>query len=199
MHDDEDRTVGPLRWGWLPHPPRSPSDARVRGWLGAALGVPPDGLVLTRDAHCRPQLGGAQAAYDANWSHSGGHLLVVLGGGVQVGVDLEHLRPRPHALELARRYYAPEEAAWLAGLAGEARERAFLRLWCTKEAVLKAHGRGLAFGLHRLRFVDGDGGLWLVDCDPRLGLPAQWQVRELAPGDGYIAAAAWRPLSPATA
>ncbi len=194
MHDNQDRLVGPLRCGWLAHPRRTPSAARVRAWLGTALQVPAGDLVLSRDAHCRPQLGGAQAAFDANWSHSGDHLLVVLGSDVQVGVDLEHVRPRPHALDLARRYYAPEEADWVAGLAGEGRERAFLRLWCAKEALLKAHGRGLAFGLHRLRFIDSPGGLSLVDCDPRLGRPADWQVRELSPGTGYIAAAAWRPL-----
>ena len=78
------------------------------------------------------------------------------------------------------------------------RDHAFLRLWCAKEAVLKAHGHGVSFGLHRLRFGEEGhgyqhGNLRLVECDPELGEPAQWQLRELQPAPGYLGALAWRP------
>src|SRR3546814_6516543 len=63
------------------------------------------------------------------------------------GADLELLRPRPRALALAERFFVRSETGALLALPAEAREAAFVRLWCAKEAVLKAHGRGLAFGL----------------------------------------------------
>ena len=116
-----------------------------------------------------------------------------------LGVDLERWRPRPRALELAARYFAPGETRRLRALPADAREAAFLRLWCAKEALLKAHGRGLAFGLHRLEFSGmddaADAPLRLVACDPALGEPGRWQLHEWEPQPGYRAALAWRPRS----
>ena len=73
-----------------------------------------------------------------------------------------------------------------------ARERAFLRLWCAKEAVLKAHGHGLAFGLHRLEFATTGGRLHLHACDRALGRPEHWSLEEIEPAPGYLGALAWR-------
>ena len=120
--------------------------------------------------------------------------LLALGAGVRVGVDLEVARPRPHALGLAARYFTAPEARWLAGLPQADHEHAFLRLWCAKEAVLKAHGHGLSFGLHRLRFESRDGPLQLAACDAALGPVAHWSLREFEPAAGYLAALAWRRM-----
>src|SRR3546814_3037285 len=81
--------------------------------------------------------------------------------------SLELLRPRPRALALAERFFVRSETGALLALPAEAREAAFVRLWCAKEAVLKAHGRGLAFGLDRLEFALCGDDWALVACDPR--------------------------------
>lgn len=177
------------RWIWLPHPHGAPAEPQARAWLAAELADP--GLRLSRDERQRPQLLAPHQGWDCNWSHSGEHLLVALAQAARVGVDLERLHRRPRALEIARRYFTAREADWLAAQAD--RDRAFLQLWCAKEAVLKAHGHGLSFGLHRLRFEAGDGGLRLVECDAELGAPEQWRLQEIAPGAGYLGALAWRP------
>ena len=95
------------------------------------------------------------------------------------------------------RFFAPGEAGRLQALAPERRELAFLRLWCAKEAVLKAHGQGLSFGLHRLEFIpDGDdehAPLRLLASDPELGAASDWQLHEWIPAPGYLAALAWHP------
>src|SRR5699024_314193 len=83
-----------------------------------------------------------------------------------LGCDLELARPRPRALEIAQRYFTAAEAGWLARLDGPAREAAFVRIWCAKEAMLKAHGRGIAFGLHRLEFGERAGSLAPAGCRP---------------------------------
>ena len=183
---------GHLRLGWRPHRHGTPAEPLVRDWLAGELGTGPAALALPRDAHGRPRLQ-APAGYDASWSHSGEYLLVALGQGVELGVDLERLRPRPRALDLARRFFHPREAAWLQALPEPARAGAFVRLWCAKEAVLKAHGRGLAFGLHRLEFAPDGDGLRLVACAPDLGTPSDWSLHESTPHPGYVAALAWRP------
>jgi 4'-phosphopantetheinyl transferase len=188
-----------LRWGWLPHRPRQPAEPLARAWLGQALGLDGEALPLLRDDRGRPRLHGSLADWDCNWSHSGDGLVVALGEGVQVGIDLERLRPRARALELAARFFTGPELAWLHAAPSTAvRDHAFLRLWCAKEAVLKAHGHGVSFGLHRLRFDEDrtgghSGSLRLVECDPTLGEPSQWQLLEMQPAPGYLGALAWRP------
>ncbi|MCE7032189.1 4'-phosphopantetheinyl transferase superfamily protein [Lysobacter sp. GX 14042] len=166
-------------------------------WLAGRLGCAPGEVLITRSAHGRPMLQ-SPPGFDCNWSHSGGLLAFALARGMRVGIDIECLRPRPKALELARRHFTVAEAAWLAGRDGDARTRDFVRLWCAKEAVLKAHGRGLAFGLARLAFGEDKGRLQLVECDPDLGAPDRWQLLELQLSPGYLGMLAWLP-SPAAA
>jgi 4'-phosphopantetheinyl transferase len=203
-------------WHWQPWA----GEARARpdgaweaahAWLAALPDAPSAALPLHRDAHGRPRFaagatGDATVDADAGWSHSGDGLLVAFGRRVVLGVDMEFERPRPKALEIARRHFAPAETAWLESQSADAftpsptgatqahapRDLAFLRLWCAKESVLKAHGRGLAFGLHRLAFAERAGALVLVEADPALGDPAAWSLHEFVPHPGYRAALAWR-------
>ena len=186
------RRCGPVRWHWQPHAVGVAAEPLARAWLAAQLGVPPGALALGRDRRGRPRLDSPHATHDCNWSHSGGGLLLALGKGVRVGADLECVRPRPRALLLAQRYFSAQEAHWLAACVDSERDRAFLRLWCAKEAVLKAHGHGLSFGLDRLRFELYEDALRLVACDPALGAPAQWSLHEFEPAPGTLAALAWR-------
>ena len=181
-----------LRVGWIATREPGPAEPRARAWLAGELGCEAVAVPLIRDALGRPRLGAQHRHFDVNWSHSGDGLLIGLGEDLQVGVDLEHMRPRVRALELARRYFVPAEADWLQSLPADARTTGFLRLWCAKEAVLKAHGRGLVFGLDRLLFTEHDGALELAGCDRLLGEPEQWSLREFAPAPGYRAAIAWR-------
>ena len=188
---------GPVRVQALPHVPGQRGEPQVRDLLADWLGDPATTPPLARDTWGRPRLLAPHADHDAGWSHSGEQLLLALGRDVVLGVDLERLRPRPRALELAARYFAAGEAERLRALEPERRELAFLRLWCAKEAVLKAHGRGLAFGLHRLEFGAEDGApdapLRLLGSDPELGDPAEWHLHEWTPRPGYLATLAWRP------
>lgn len=186
---------GPVRVAVLPHARGASSDAVARAWLADALGRAADTLAFDTGPHGRPEL--RVPGFDCNWSHSGDRLAVALGEGVRVGIDIEALRPRPRAVELARRYFAPAEADALAALPADRRDPAFLRLWCAKEAVLKANGRGLAFGLHRLGFAGFDARPSLAHLDPELGIPTDWCIEPLAV-EGFAGMLAWRttPICP---
>lgn len=185
------RQQGPVRVWLRPHARGERGEALAIEVLSAALGA--SVLTWQRDAHGRPQLHGEHARFDANWSHSGDLLLVALGEAVEVGVDLEHLRPRPRAMELAQRFFHADETARLLALPADARPLAFVRLWCAKEAVLKAHGQGISFGLEKLVFDEREGELRLIACDSALGAPEDWRLHEWEPQAGYRAALAWRP------
>jgi len=187
-------TLGAVRCAWQPHRHGTPAEPRVRAWLSQPLAAEAAAFAFARSERGRPSLAAPHAGVDVNWSHSGDVLLMAFGVGVQLGVDLEMLRARPRALALARRFFTAREAGVLAALPQPARELAFTRLWCAKEAVLKAHGHGLSFGLERLEFALCDGTWRLTACDPALGAPADWTLHAFAPGNGYVAAIAWRPL-----
>lgn len=189
----EESTAQPPQWAFRSLPRGAAAEPLARDWLAAQLGAPAAELPLRRDVRGRPQLDAPFEDFDCNWSHSGEGLLVVLGRAVLVGADVESVRPRVNALELARRYFTAGEAEWIAALDAAPREQAFMRLWCAKEAVLKAHGHGLAFGLHRLEFVQGPSDdLRLRACDPALGEAHRWALREIEPAPGYRGVLAWR-------
>ena len=184
--------LGPLQCRWLPHPHGQHAEPVVRAWLAAQLQFPEPALPLQRTARGRPTLAAPFADIDVSWSHSGDGLLMAWGRGLRLGADVERLRPRPRALDLSRRYFTAPETRWLAAHSDDMREEAFVRLWCAKEAVLKAHGHGLAFGLDRLAFAPARDGLKLIECDAALGEANAWSLIEYIPAEGYRAALAWR-------
>jgi len=159
--------------------------------LAAYLGVDADALRLEQDAHGRPRLDPPRgAALDFNWSHSGGHALVAIARGIAPGIDVERRRARPRALALARRFFDTAEADALAALPEAERDEAFLTLWTAKEALLKAHGRGIGYGLQRLRVAAPPQPLQLLRFDGEdVGA---WQLRPLELAPELIAALAWR-------
>jgi 4'-phosphopantetheinyl transferase len=116
--------------------------------------------------------------------------LIAVARGCAPGIDIERLRNRPHAMEIAARFFHPAEAAALAHIDQAGRSQAFLALWTGKEAVLKATGRGIAFGLHRLQLATPPAAprvLWLEGDEA-----AQWQLHPLAVGSDHVASLAWR-------
>jgi len=178
----------------LPHAPRQRGEPQARESLAHTLGFAPETLPITRDAQGRPHFIAPLHHLETGWSHSGEALLLALGEDIELGVDIEHLRPRPRAMDLAERFYHPEETAWLRGFDDDdARLLAFVRVWCIKEAVLKAHGQGISFGLHRFHVVLDDGTPRLDTCDAGLGRPDDWRLHEWAPRPDYRAALAWHP------
>lgn len=185
-------TIGPVHCAWRAYRHGMRAEPLVRAWLAQRLGCDAERLAIARSAHGRPSLEAPHAGLDVSWSHSGEGLLMASGEGVRLGIDLEFLRPRPKAQTLAERFFAAAEAGALAAMPAAAREQAFVRLWCAKEAVLKAHGQGLSFGLHRLRFAPRDDDWVLVESDPALGPPAAWTLHAFAPAPRYLATVAWR-------
>ncbi|TXH66423.1 MAG: 4'-phosphopantetheinyl transferase superfamily protein [Lysobacteraceae bacterium] len=197
--------IGPVECAWWPYRRGENAQTRVRQWLAEALGIAQSALILRRDPYGRPRLDGKPGGHDVNWSHSGEWLIAAYVVGAAVGIDIEWLRPRPKALALAQRFFVAEETAALAAEVADAQdlEQRFTRLWCAKEAVLKAHGRGLSFGLDKLRFtvVEEDRTPQLLACDSALGLPEDWRIHAWTPVPGYLATVAWteRNLVPRSA
>jgi 4'-phosphopantetheinyl transferase len=129
-----------------------------------------------------------------NLSHAGPHLLLAFARGQALGVDLERLDRRLSIEGIAGRFFAAREAQALAVLPAARQRDTFLRLWTHKEAVLKAIGRGLNFGLDRVEFAldqDGEVGA-LLQVAEEAGTAPEWIVRRIDPAPGLLGALAWR-------
>jgi len=163
--------------------PDAALSAPVRSLLAAYLGQSGASVRIERGEHGKPSVAAAELEF--NLSHAGGALLLGISRRIALGVDLESTRRRTRPVaELARRFFAPVEASALAALPQSLQQDTFLRLWCAKEAALKAHGRGIGFGLERFEFaLDAAGGV-----APAAGNP--WQIVVLAPSPEHVGALA---------
>jgi 4'-phosphopantetheinyl transferase len=126
-------------------------------------------LVFAHGPHGKPYLRDAPQL-QFNLSHSGGVSLVAVALDVEVGVDIERLRPMPDCLAVAQRFFAPGDASALAETSAAEREREFFIRWTRTEAMLKARGIGL-YGAGTA--LDGD-----------------WTVVPIDAGEEYAAAVA---------
>lgn len=129
-----------------------------------------------------------------NLSHAGPDILIGFARGQALGVDLERRDRRASIDGIAGRFFAPREAQGLAVLPPLQQRHAFLRLWTHKEAVLKAIGSGLNFGLHRVEFSLGRNHEIhaLLHVAEEAGAASEWCVRRVDPGPGLLGALAWR-------
>jgi 4'-phosphopantetheinyl transferase len=164
----------------------------VRNLLARYLDAPADSFQIEHTASGKPFLVGGRLQF--NVSHSGSALLLGVSRDQPLGVDIETSgRPR-RAIELAERFFAASETAALRAMPPALVQRAFLNLWSCKEAILKAHGTGISFGLHRVVFeLNGAGEVCrLAQIDPDAGAAGQWHWLRLAPLPECSGALAWR-------
>ncbi|MBS1675742.1 MAG: 4'-phosphopantetheinyl transferase superfamily protein [Actinobacteria bacterium] len=92
----------------------------------------------------KPRLATAPERLSFNLSHSGDLALVAIApGGVEVGVDVERLRPRRDLLRLAGRGLPAADAAAVAAAGAAEREPVFYRAWARHEARVKCTGTGV--------------------------------------------------------
>jgi 4'-phosphopantetheinyl transferase len=101
----------------------------------------PSALRWDRGPYGKPALAAPWSGLSTGLSHSADLVAVAIAPGRAVGVDIQCLAPGPNVVALSARFYPPAEAAYVAdGRDEAARADRFTRLWCRKEAVVKAAG-----------------------------------------------------------
>jgi 4'-phosphopantetheinyl transferase len=136
----------------------------------------------------------ALPGFDFNLSHAREHILIAVARRQPLGVDLERIDRRIEIEDLARRFFSGNEADALSALPEALRLPGFLRLWTCKEALLKAIGAGLSFGLERVSFaLDRSGApTGLAQLAPEAGQARDWQFALIDPAPGFLGALAWQ-------
>jgi 4'-phosphopantetheinyl transferase len=178
-----------------PHDHRAVAAAAhaLLGRLLARYGGLEEPPVIARTVHGKPYAP-SLPHIDFNLSHARNHVLIAIAREQALGVDIEQVDRKTRVDALARRFFARSEADALAALPEALRVDAFVRLWTLKEAVLKALGEGLAFGLDRIAFaLDGSGGpIGIAASADAAGPPEAWQLALLDPAPGFRGALAWQ-------
>jgi phosphopantetheinyl transferase len=134
------------RTEWLMGRMAAKDAVRMYALRHRGLALSPGDIGVAADAHGRPVPGGATLErlglqLSLSLAHTDGiAVAAVCEPGRGVGIDVERLSRRRGAIEEAA-FSAGERA--LLGPTGTGRDERVLRLWCAKEAVGKALGRGL--------------------------------------------------------
>jgi len=165
----------------------SMSHANMRRILGSYLGSHPESLVFRDGAGGKPEL--AVDPLRFNLSHSKSVAALAVSFDIEIGVDVEDLRPIDP--DVAKRYFSPAENASLATLAGWEWLRAFYRCWTRKEAILKAEGVGLRTPLDSfdVSLLEGDQAA-VLGVRPEARFESKWFLHHLAPAEGTMGALA---------
>jgi 4'-phosphopantetheinyl transferase len=165
----------------------------LRQLLGVYLHLDPRVIDFVYGPQGKPDVVASQnsSRLRFNLSHSGELALVAVSLNLELGVDVEQIRPDFAALEIAARFFSPEEYAKLEALLPDARVEAFFNCWTRKEAYIKARGEGLSIPLDsfHVAFVPGEEPA-LLQVKTGHDRPSRWRFHTLHPGHGYKAALA---------
>lgn len=167
----------------------------LRALLGMYVGENPSRLRFAYTPYGKPSLSHEcqNLGICFNVSHSGGLAILAFTRNREVGVDIEQIRSDFASQEIAERFFSAREARMLRSLGNEVRDVAFFNCWTRKEAYIKAVGEGLSMPLHQFDVSLAPGEPAALLCtrpDRREAL--RWNLRELIPGPGFVAAIAVR-------
>jgi 4'-phosphopantetheinyl transferase len=160
----------------------------LRAALGAYLRVSAGSIEISRQTNGKPFVAGAGLGFNASDSDE----LLILGFApdAELGVDVEHIRPLPDALDIARRFFHPAEYQQLLAFPEEQRTQAFFRCWTMKEAYLKATGEGLMSPLDGFR-VDLERAACVPEiCAGEAAARDSWTIATVMADPSYSVAVA---------
>ncbi|WP_420618589.1 4'-phosphopantetheinyl transferase family protein [Candidatus Poriferisocius sp.] len=130
--------------------------AALRAILGRQLGCLNESLGFEVAKHGKPfaLVNGLPASISFNVSHSGNHGLIAVAPRGRLGVDVEERASRRNLENLIEGVFSPHEKAELESLDGCQKLHEFFRFWTIKEALVKAHGKGLSMKVAELEIPE---------------------------------------------
>jgi len=180
---------------------------RLRQLVGAYLGLEPARVRFVYGPKGKPSIEPSQLAaaglegLELNLSDSADLAVYAFTRGLELGVDVEVLKPMPDALGISESFFATEEREVLREVPEERRSEAFFNCWTRKEAYIKAIGEGLSEPLDRfcVTLAPGDRARFLHIGGSRDEASA-WSLLHFVPTPGAVGALAFRdeerPVAP---
>lgn len=136
-----------------------------RELLATRIGIDPAALVFDEGRHGKPRLPpGRDPRPCFNSSHSGRWVLHAI-ADVEVGIDVEEIRPEFAALDDFAWVLSDAERAFVLAAAPSQRAAALATVWVRKEAYVKALGEGLSRSLPEIGITPGADGKPMLAFD----------------------------------
>jgi 4'-phosphopantetheinyl transferase len=132
-------------------------------------------------------------AFEFNQADSRELALYAFTNGLDVGVDIEYMRPIPDAQQIVDGSFSKQEKADFNALSDRKKQEAFFNCWTRKEAYIKAIGEGLYFPLDQFAVSLSPGEpcrLLHVAGQPEEA--SRWSLKSFTPEINYKAALAVR-------
>jgi 4'-phosphopantetheinyl transferase len=164
----------------------------VRTTLSRYAPVAPDQWAFSRNAFGRPEIANDDAAarrVSFNLSHT--RNLIVLGVTCDsaLGVDVENVRVRRAACDVADRFFSPIEVGSLHALPAEFQHQRFFEYWTLKESYIKARGMGLSIPLDQFNFnFQGEKQVSISFSAALNDRAARWRFWQFRPSAHHLAA-----------
>lgn len=165
--------------------------ALVRSVLSRYLPIAPEAWRFSTNAYGRPAIANPDAGARLIFNLSHTHSLIALGvtWDRELGIDVENITSRLGSLDLARHFYAPNEADALATVPQSILQHRFFEYWTFKEAYIKARGMGLSIPLDKFSYRFPAPDAVEIDIADELDdAPAHWQFWQMRTGKDYLLA-----------
>ena len=167
--------------------------AALRGLIGGYIGERAADVTLTCARQGKPVLaaGSASLPLKFNMAWSATRAVFAFARSIEVGVDIERIKPCDDPEDLVARVCSPTEVRRFLRLDRTRRGRAFYLIWTVKEACVKAIGQGLHMAVDQIDVTVPDpmqpaqAIATAVDGQP-------WLTITLPLGRGYCGAVATR-------
>ena len=165
----------------------------LRQILGLALSMDPCNLHFHYEKLGKPYINESRAGKILNFNVSHSHEIALIAVTLDrlIGIDIEKQRDSINHNGLARRYFSSLEYDFFNQCNDDVRLRAFYTCWTRKEAVVKATGKGIAFGLKKFDVSvhpDDTPEILHTHWDPNEKL--QWTMKDLDIHQNYTASLA---------
>jgi 4'-phosphopantetheinyl transferase len=144
----------------------------------------PRTIVFGYGEHGKPFVSQPNTAIQFNMTHSGGLALAAFTNNIEVGIDIELIRPIAEMEILVANHFSPLERAQFKRLPDDLKLTVFFNSWTRKEAFIK--GRGCGFSLPFNQFSVGmlpDRPIQLLRDSFDAAETEAWQLLDLALSD----------------
>jgi 4'-phosphopantetheinyl transferase len=166
--------------------------ALVRTVLSRYLDVAATDWRFANNSYGRPAIANltrAECGLSFNISHTRGLIALAVTQHREIGVDVENVRVREAAIEIADRFFAKAEVTDLANVPPERQHDRFFEYWTFKESYIKARGMGLSIPLGQFSFHYPHERAVQLAVDPELqDDAARWSFWQYRPTSEYLLA-----------
>ena len=166
---------------------------KLRAILSRHANCHPAALRFEYGPYGKPYIAAPDLPLHFNLSHSDSFAALAVSPNVEIGIDIEKIRPID--LDIATHYFSRAEVAALINLPSDEQIDGFFRCWTLKEAVIKGLGVGLALDLASFDVsFSSRNSPALLRLASDHSAPRNWTLAYLPPPPGFLIALAAKTL-----